>query len=70
MNNKQIITDDKKNPDRDCMLVKMEKYPLFDPVGVVCGVDILFYKHVNPNGFIPTVIAYLFFIIKYYKNKY
>jgi hypothetical protein len=63
MKNKQIITDDKKNPDRDGMLVEMEKYPhcstSFD---LVCGVDILFYKHVNPNGFIPTVIYYLFFV--------
>jgi hypothetical protein len=50
MNNKQIITDDKKNPVRDCMLVEMEKYPhCSTPNGVVYGVDFLFYKHLNPT---------------------
>jgi hypothetical protein len=56
MKNKQIITDDKKNPDRDCMLAEMCKYPNCSiPYGV--GGDVctfVFYKHLNPNGFVKN----------------
>jgi hypothetical protein len=62
MENKQVIKDDQKNPDRDCMLVEMYKFPhCSTPYGV--GGDVwtfVFYQHLNPNGFIPSVIGYLF----------
>jgi hypothetical protein len=65
MANKYIIKDDKKNPVRDCMLVEMyELSHCSTPYGVGFAVGHSFYQHLNPNGFIPSVIIYLFFINK------
>jgi hypothetical protein len=59
------LIDDKKNPVRDYMLVKMDKSPhCSTPYGV--GYDawtFVFYKHLNPNGFIPSFIDYLFLLL-------
>jgi hypothetical protein len=66
MKNKQNIIDDKKNPVMDCMLVEKCTNPLI--VRPRTGSDVVwtfvFYQHLNPNGFVPFVIYYLFFVIK------
>jgi hypothetical protein len=66
--NKKNITEDKKNPDRDYMLVKMYKYPHCSTSYGVGGNawTFFFYQHLNlnSNGFSTSVIDYLFFITK------
>jgi hypothetical protein len=62
----KMITDDKKNPDRDCMLVEMCKFPNCSTPYVVAG-DVrtfIFYKHLNPNGFLPSFI-FIYFLLLY-----
>jgi hypothetical protein len=52
MKNKQIITDDKKNPVRDCMLAEKYKYSHCSTLYEVGdGVDIRFYQQILTDSY-------------------